>query len=362
MSSKYSSFPLLKNDRILRAAKGEKVERVPVWVMRQAGRYLPEFRAVREQHDFFTICRTPELACEITLQPIRRFELDAAIIFSDILVVPQAMGMQVEMLPGKGPHFPEPLCTPEDINKLRHAVDVKKELGYVFDALTLTREKLEGQCPLIGFTGAPWTLMSYMIEGGGSTTMSNAKRWLYQYPEESCKLLQLITNVNVDYLVGQVEAGAQLLQVFESHAGILDSKLFTTFSLPYLRQISNLVKKRLKDADLPDVPMIVFAKGAHYALEDLAQIGYDVVGLDWTMTPRNCRARTGGDVTLQGNLDPCALYAPKEKLEKTVREMLKQFGKQRYIANLGHGIYPDMDPENVKTFIDTVHHFSEGMD
>ncbi|XP_014681397.1 PREDICTED: uroporphyrinogen decarboxylase-like isoform X2 [Priapulus caudatus] len=351
----------MKNDLALRAARGEKTERVPVWVMRQAGRYLPEFRETRAEHDFFTICRTPVLACKVTLQPIERFDLDAAIIFSDILVVPQAMGMVVEMLPGKGPHFPEPLNTPDDIGRLNKPVNVSQELGYVFDAITLTRHRLEGRVPLIGFTGAPWTLMSYMIEGGGSTTMSKAKSWLYRYPAESHKLLQLITDVCIDYLVGQMQAGAQMLQVFESHAGILGPGLFAKFSLPYIRQISRGVKEKLSSRKLDTVPMIIFAKDAHFGLEDLSQSGYEVVGLDWTLRPQHARARTGANVTLQGNLDPCALYAPEVELVALVKAMLEKFGTQRYIANLGHGIYPDMDPERVKTLIDAIHSHSEYM-
>ena len=214
------NFPPLQNDRLLKAARGEPVDRVPVWIMRQAGRYLPEFREVRVENEFFKVCQTPELACEITLQPIRRFPLDAAIIFSDILVIPQALGMIVQMKPGVGPVFDKPLVNPEDIDTLVRP-DVKVALKYVYDAITLTRHKLEGKVPLIGFTGAPWTLMAYMIEGGGSKTQSKAKKWLYQFPEASRRLLSVLTEVCVDYLVEQVRAGAQMLQVFESNAEYL---------------------------------------------------------------------------------------------------------------------------------------------
>ncbi|KAF4528854.1 hypothetical protein B566_EDAN017200 [Ephemera danica] len=305
------SFPPLKNDRLLRAARGEQVDKIPVWVMRQAGRYLPEFRELRSKHDFFTICQTPTLAAEITLQPIDRFDLDAAIIFSDILVIPQALGMTVEMKAGIGPVLPEPLVGPDDLGKLTSPVDVQKQLGYVFEAITLTRHKLDGRVPLIGFAGAPWTLMGYMIEGGGSKTMSKAKSWLYRYPEASKQLLNLLTDVIVDYLVGQVAAGAQT----------------------------------------------IFAKGAHYALQDLACSGYDIVSLDWTIDPKLARETTGANVTLQGNLDPCVLYGSKETVQAAASEMVKKFGKNRYIANLGHGIYPDMNPESVEVFIQTVHSF-----
>ncbi|XP_030607911.1 uroporphyrinogen decarboxylase [Archocentrus centrarchus] len=351
-------FPQLKNDTFLRAARGEETEHVPVWCMRQAGRYLPEFRESRAGKDFFETCQSPEACCELTLQPLRRFSFDAAIIFSDILVVPQAMGMDVQMVAGKGPTFPEPLKEPEDLQRLRVKVDVGKELAYVFRAITLTRHKIEGKVPLIGFSGAPWTLMSYMIEGGGSNTHSKAKRWLYRHPEASHILLKMLTDVIVEYLLGQVSAGAQALQVFESHAGILGPAEFKEFSLPYLRDIARRVKDKLKEAG-QDVPMIVFAKDAHYALEDLSESNYEVVGLDWTIDPQSARERTGGKVSLQGNMDPCALYAPKERISDIVKKMLDGFGARGYIANLGHGVYPDMEPENIGAFVEAVHQHSK---
>ena len=234
------------------------MDKVPVWVMRQAGRYLPEFRKLREDHDFFTMCQTPSLACEVTLQPLQRYDLDAAIIFSDILVVPQALGMEVLMKPGVGPVFPNPLKSPEDIETLEHGDKTLPRLQYVFDAITLTRQKLEGKVPLLGFTGAPWTLMSYMIEGGGSKTQSKAKAWLYTYPSASHKVLQMLTDVNIEYLVQQVKAGAQMLQVFESHAEYLGKDLFDEFALPYLRQIAQKVKAKLAEQGLDVVPMVSF--------------------------------------------------------------------------------------------------------
>nr|BAN21087.1 uroporphyrinogen decarboxylase [Riptortus pedestris] len=346
-------FPELKNDRLLKAAKGEAVDKIPVWIMRQAGRYLPEFREFRSKHDFFKICQTPELACEITLQPIDRFpELDASIIFSDILVIPQALGMTVEMRPGVGPVLPEPLVSPEDLARLKFPVDVSKELSYVMEAITLTRHKLRGRVPLIGFSGAPWTLMGYMIEGGGSKTMSKSKKWLYEHPAESKKLLSILTSVVSDYLVGQAKAGAQLLQVFESNAEYLGPELFNEFALPCIRDISEKVKRELGD---DKVPMTIFAKGAHYSLEELAQSGYEVVGIDWTVDPSLARLKVGSNVTLQGNLDPCALYADNEQLAQRTHQMVDKFGKQRYIANLGHGIYPDMDPAKVEVFLKAIH-------
>ncbi|XP_023211644.1 uroporphyrinogen decarboxylase-like [Centruroides sculpturatus] len=354
-----SLFPALKNDVILRAARGEKTEYVPVWVMRQAGRYLPEFRELRNYFDFFHICRTPELASDVTLQPIERFDLDAAIIFSDILVVPQAMGMTVEMLPGVGPSFPKPLASPADLNALKKSVDVDKELGYVFDAVTLTRHKLGGRVPLIGFSGSPWTLMGYMIEGGGSKTMSKSKKWLYRWPEASHELLGILTDVIINYLVGQVKAGAQMLQLFESNGGYLGPEQFGIFALPYIKRIQSGVREKLRDEGHEQVPLIIYAKDCHYALKDLGMAGFDVVGLDWTISPKRGREEVGPNVSLQGNLDPCALYSSQEDIETFVKNMLDEFGTQQYIANLGHGIYPDVSVDSMKTFVDAVHNYSK---
>ncbi|KAF8979851.1 Uroporphyrinogen decarboxylase in heme biosynthesis [Entomortierella lignicola] len=349
-------FPPLKNDLILRAARGEKTERAPVWVMRQAGRYLPEFRAERVENDFFKICRTPELATKVTLQPIDRYDglLDASIIFSDILVIPQAMGMTVEMVPGKGPHFPDPLAHPSEMAaKLKDNVDVHKELHYVYDAITMTRHALDGRVPLIGFVGAPWTLMAYMIEGGGSKTLSKAKEWIFKHPQASHELLGRITDVAVDFLVGQVRAGAQMLQVFESWGGELSPHDFDLFSLPYLAQIAKRVKAELGSES---VPMTVFAKGSWYAIDKLSEIGYETVSLDWTHTPESAKAITKGRVTLQGNMDPNVLYGGDEAIVATVERMVRGFGStERYIANLGHGILPTVPVEAMELFLKTVH-------
>ncbi|CAG8667027.1 2852_t:CDS:2 [Cetraspora pellucida] len=354
-----TDFPLLKNDLILRAALGKKTERAPVWIMRQAGRYLPEFRAMREKYDFFTICRTPKLATLITLQPIERYDglLDAAIIFSDILVIPQALGLVVEMLPGQGPHFPDPLKVPQDVDtKLRKHVDVHEELGYVFEAITMTRKALNGRVPLIGFIGGPWTLMAYMIEGGGSSTLSKAKTWLFSYPKESKRLLQKITDICIDFLIGQIKAGAQMVQVFESWGGELSPYDFNIFSLPYITQIADKVKAQLKQEGMESVPMTIFCKGSWYALESLSNIGYDTISLDWTIDPAHAKAITKGRVTLQGNMDPNVLYGDHEEIRITVRRMLEAFGTgEKYIVNLGHGILPTVDPENAKVFLETVH-------
>ncbi|GAB5575005.1 uroporphyrinogen decarboxylase isoform X1 [Prionailurus iriomotensis] len=314
---------------------------------RQAATY--QFRETRAAQDFFSTCRSPEACCELTLQPLRRFPLDAAIIFSDILVVPQALGMEVTMVPGKGPSFPEPLREERDLERLRDPATVASELGYVFQAITLTRQQLAGRVPLIGFAGAPWTLMTYMIEGGSSSTMAQAKRWLYQRPQASHQLLRILTDALVPYLA---------LQLFESHAGHLGPQLFNKFALPYIRDVAKRVKARLQESGLAPVPMIIFAKDGHFALEELAQAGYEVVGLDWTVAPEKARERVGKTVTLQGNLDPCALYASEEEIGRLVQQMLNDFGPQRYIANLGHGLYPDMDPEHVGAFVDAVHRYS----
>lgn len=358
-----TEFPELKNDLLLRAARGEVTERAPVWVMRQAGRYLPEFRKVREDHEFFEICRTPELATEITLQPIRRYSglVDASIIFSDILVVPQAMGMEVLMNPG--PQFPDPLNTPADIEKLNKVVDVNKELGYVFEAITMTRKGLKGEVPLIGFCGAPWTLFMYMVEGGGSKTFTKSKSWLFKYPEESKTLLMRIADVCVDFLVGQVKAGAQLLQIFDSNAGELAPHHFAEFSYPSLRRISDGVRQRMESKEIPTVPMTLFAKGANTTLSVLAKnSGYDVLGLDWCIEPSIAREIVGDGVALQGNLDPNVLYGGRECIEKEVKRMCESFrvsGKTKaWIANLGHGITPGVDPEDLRFFFECMQRYS----
>ncbi|XP_066258979.1 uroporphyrinogen decarboxylase [Euwallacea similis] len=349
-------FPLLKNDRILKVARGEKPDKLPVWVMRQAGRYLPEFQEYRKQHNFFEICQNPEYACEVTLMPLRRFELDAAIIFSDILVIPQALGMKVEMCAGVGPVLPKPL-TVENVEALTINGAVKS-LEYVGKAINLTRHKLEGKVPLFGFSGAPWTLMGYMIEGGGSKTYSQAKKWLYAFPSQSHTLLKILTEVIIDYLVMQIEYGAQIVQVFDSNAEYLNKDLYTKFCLPYLKKISEDVRSKLKEKNIEPVPMVLFAKGGWYCLEEQADLGYEVLGIDWTVEPKFARnLLKNKKVILQGNLDPTALYSPGTELKNYVEKMLEEFGSERYIVNLGHGIYPDGPIESVKILVDTVHNF-----
>ncbi|EPT03177.1 hypothetical protein FOMPIDRAFT_1028863 [Fomitopsis schrenkii] len=359
-----TDFPPLKNDLLLRAARGEQTERAPVWVMRQAGRYLPEFREVRAKHGFFEVCRTPELATEVTLQPIRRYAglLDAAIIFSDILVVPQAMGMTVEMNPG--PFFPEPLNTPADVARLRTHVDVDAELGYVFAAITRTRHELAGAVPLIGFCGAPWTLFSYMVEGETSRTYTKAKTWLFKHPEESKALLMRIADVCIDFLVGQIKAGAQLVQVFDSWAGELAPHHFREFALPALKHIASSVRAKLEAQNIAPVPMTLFPKGTNSLLAELAEhSGYDVIGVDWCVDAIDARRTVGALVALQGNLDPNVLYGGREAIEREVKRMCGQFrdGKapKGWIANLGHGITPGVDPEDMRFFLECVHKYSK---
>jgi len=349
------AFPSLKNDLILRAARGETTDRTPVWMMRQAGRYLPEYRAVREEHSFFEVVETPELAAKVTIQPVERFPVDAAILFCDIMVVPEALGLEVKMVSGQGPTFPRPLSTPDEMERLVDP-DIDAALGHVFEALRVTRQELNGRVPLIGFAGAPWTLMAYMVEGGGSKSYRAARRWLYHNPEASKALLQRTTDVIVDYLIGQVEAGAQMLQVFDSWAGLHSPETFRTFALPYL----NAIATRLKDAH-PDVPLVLFAKGAHYALDTLADTAYDVLSIDWTMDPASARDTVGDRAVLQGNLDPCALYAAPDALRREVQHMLAGFGSHNHIANLGHGMLPDHDPEHARVFVEAVHEHSRQM-
>ncbi|KAL4236371.1 hypothetical protein ACF0H5_004756 [Mactra antiquata] len=329
--------------------------------MRQAGRYLPEYGEFKAKHNvgFFEMVKTPSMACEITLQPLRRFNLDAAIIFSDILVIPQVLGMGIDIVEGKGIIFDFLLEKPEDLDKLYKDANVCMDLKYVMDAITLTRHTLNGQCPLFGFAGAPWTLMKFMIDGGSHSPLPKARKWLKVYPEASKTLLNLLCEKTVDYLVGQVKAGAQILQVFDSCAGELGPDAFQEYSLPYLKDIAYRTKEKLMECQVEPVPMVVFAKDAHFALDDLANSGYDVVSLDWTIKPTHARRVVGKHVSLQGNLDPCLLYAPENELKTEVKSMLKKFGTQRYIANLGHGVHKDVNPDNVRMFVDAVHMYSE---
>lgn len=335
----------LKNDLLLKALKGETVSRTPVWMMRQAGRYLPDYIKLRDKYTFFERCENPELATEITVMPVDQVGVDAAIIFSDILVVPQAMGMEVQLVEKVGPLLPAPIKTAQDLQRLC-VPDVQERLHYVFEALTLTRKTLDGRVPLIGFGGAPWTLLCYMVQGKGSKTFDEAKAFCYQQPAIAHQLLQMITDTTIAYLKAQVAAGADTVQVFDSWGGLLSPTDFEIFSLQYIRQIVTAMK---------DVcPTIVFAKGAWFALEDMAATGAHGLGIDWCIKPELARQFAGSNITLQGNFDPAKLLAPIPEIEKSVKEMLKGFGRQRYIANLGHGILPNVPVDHARAFVETV--------
>jgi uroporphyrinogen decarboxylase len=330
----------------LRALKGETVERPPVWMMRQAGRYLPDYIKLRQKYDFFTRVQTPELACEITLQPIDQVGTDAAIIFSDILVIPQALGLEVLLEEGKGPLLPKTIKTKSDIDALI-TTDTENRLSYVLEALKLTKKELNNRVPLIGFAGAPWTILCYMVEGKGSKSFDKAKQFCFTEPELAHSLLQKITDVTITYLKAQVNiGGADVLQVFDSWSGMLSPDDFKTFAQPYLEQIV----KALKDT----APVILFPKGSWYALSDLTHSGAAALGLDWTVTPSLARELTNNSITLQGNFDPSKLLAPIPEIQKEVKKMIDAFGVQRYIANLGHGILPNVPVDHAKAFVNAV--------
>jgi len=336
---------MIQNDLILRTLRGEQTERTPVWMMRQAGRYLPEYIALRNKYGFFERCQTPELACEITLQPVDIIGVDAAILFSDILVVPQAMGQEVQLIEKLGPILPDPIKTQADLGRLR-VPDVNETLGYVFDAIKLIKQELNGRVPLIGFAGAPWTLLCYMVQGKGSKTFDEAKAFCYTQPELAHSLLQMITDTTIAYLKGQIKAGADMLQVFDSWGGLLSPADFETWSLQYIRQIVAAVKD--------EVPTIIFAKGAWQSLDAMAATGAAGLGIDWCIKPEMARQLAGDNVTLQGNYDPAHLLAPIPVIRKEVKEMLRAFGPARHIANLGHGILPNVPVDHAKAFVEAV--------
>jgi uroporphyrinogen decarboxylase len=335
------------NNLLLRVCRGEKTDRTPVWLMRQAGRVLPEYRKVREQaKDFKVMVKTPELAAEVTIQPVDILEVDAAIIFSDILVVPEAMGLNYLMEEARGPVFPKRIESVADLNTLH--VAAAEELDYVYQAIQLTKRGLNGRVPLIGFAGAPWTIFSYMTEGKGSKTFSAAKKMLYLQPELSHRLLEMITDSTINYLRGQISAGADVIQIFDSWAGVLSPEQYNEFSLKYIRKICDAVQ---------GVPKIVFPKGAFFARTELEKLDCQVVGLDWNMGIAESRALMPSKV-LQGNLDPCALYGSIADVKREARKLVDAFGPTKHIANLGHGLYPDIEVDKVKCFIDTIKEYS----
>ena len=338
----------LENDLLLRTANKEKVERPPVWLMRQAGRILPEYRALREKvKGFKNLVENPELVCEVTIQPVKALGVDAAILFSDILVIPEAMGLPYQMVESKGPWFENTIDTPDDILKLRIA-SPEEDLKFVTDGILLIKSELNNKIPLIGFAGAPWTIFSYMIEGKGSKTFSKARTFLYQHPEAAHQLLEMITQSTIKYLQAQVNAGVNIIQLFDSWGGILSPQQYNTFSLPYIEKICNAIN---------GLPKIVFAKGAFFARKALSEINCDVIGLDWNMDIAESKNIIGNKKVLQGNLDPCVLFADIKEVKRTTSYMLQQFGSQ-HIANLGHGVYPDTPLDNVKCFVDTVKAYS----
>jgi uroporphyrinogen decarboxylase len=339
----------LKNDLILRAARGEEIERYPVWLMRQAGRILPEYRAVRSRlSGFKELVETPALAAEVTIQPVDILDVDAAIIFSDILVVPEAMGLEYQMLEQKGPWFERTIRSREQLSFIDDVIDVEDRLGYVLEAIKATNKELNGRVPLIGFAGAPWTIFCYMVEGKGSKTFSESRKILYTDPVLAHDLLNRITEVTITYLKAQVKAGAHMLQLFDSWAGILGTEQYAEFGMKYIEKIAN---------ELNEVPLTIFSKGAITSIPAIGKLNCNTVGLDWNMDITEARKSVGESRTLQGNLDPCALYASHNEVEKMTKKMMDSFASQRHIVNLGHGVYPDIDPEKVKTFIKTVKNY-----
>jgi uroporphyrinogen decarboxylase len=314
-------------------------------MMRQAGRYLPDYIKLRDKYDFFTRVQTPELAAEITLQPVDQIGVDAAIIFSDILVIPQAMGLEVLMEEGKGPSLPKTIATQKDIDALI-TTGTEESLSYVMKALSLTKKELNGRVPLIGFAGAPWTILCYMVEGKGSKAWEKAKQFAYTEPQLAYQLLQKITDITIHYLKAQAKAGADTVQVFDSWAGSLSPADFKIFAQPYLLQIAGALKE--------DAPVILFPKGSWYALKELSESSAAGIGIDWCIKPQFARELTGNRITLQGNFDPAKLLAPIPQIKKWVKEMIDGFGVQNYIANLGHGITPNVPVDHARAFVDAV--------
>jgi uroporphyrinogen decarboxylase len=346
----------LKNDRFLKALARQPVDRTPIWMMRQAGRYLPEYRATRAKAgDFMSLCKNTELACEVTLQPLARYELDAAILFSDILTIPDAMGLGLYFEEGEGPKFRKPVRTEADIEQL-NVVNTASDLAYVTDAVAMIRRELHGRVPLIGFSGSPWTLATYMIEGQSSRDFARTKTMLYTQPELMHQLLDKLALSVIDYLNAQISAGAQVVQIFDTWGGALSQAAYLEFSLAYMQKI---VSGLTKQAEGRDVPVILFTKGGGHWLEAMAETGCDALGLDWTVDIGAARARVGNKVALQGNMDPAVLRADPARIESEVATILQSFGQgSGHIFNLGHGITPDIDPAHAKVFIEAVQNLS----
>lgn len=346
----------LKNDRYLRALLRQPVDVTPVWMMRQAGRYLPEYKATRaEAGDFIALCKNTELACEVTLQPLRRFPLDAAILFSDILTIPDAMGLGLYFEAGEGPRFERPVASAADVNNIP-IPDPEQELGYVMDAVRAIRKALNGDVPLIGFSGSPWTLATYMVEGGSSKAFTKIKKMMYEDPKTLHLLLDKLADSVILYLNAQVRAGAQSLMIFDTWGGVLTKRDYLEFSLRYMHKI---VDGLIRENDGRRVPVTLFTKGGGQWLEEMAATGCDALGLDWTTEIADARRRVGDKVALQGNMDPSMLYASPARIEEEVQHILAGFGKgEGHVFNLGHGIHQDVAPEHAGTFVDAVHRFS----
>ncbi len=346
------NFPELKNDRFLRALLRKPVDRTPVWMMRQAGRYLPEYRATRAQAgDFMSLCKNTDLATEVTLQPLRRYPLDAAILFSDILTIPDAMGLGLYFETGEGPKFKKTIRTESDIASLS-VTNTPSDLSYVTDAVTSIRNALGGSVPLIGFSGSPWTLATYMIEGGSSKDYRHAKAMMYNTPELMHALLNVLADSVTEYLNAQIIAGAQAIQIFDSWGGALSDQAYLDFSLAYMQKIVNGV---IKERDGQKVPVILFTKGGGQWLEAMANTGCDALGLDWTTDIATARSRVGHKVALQGNMDPAVLYATPQRIRNEVNRILSQFGSHEgHVFNLGHGVTPHVNPDHAKAFFDAV--------
>ncbi len=346
----------LQNDRFLRALMREPVDKTPIWIMRQAGRYLPEYRATRKKAgSFLDLCKNPELACEVTLQPLERFELDAAILFSDILTIPDAMGLGLYFTEGEGPAFERPVRSQADVDKIG-IPDPEQDLAYVPDAVRTIRQALDGRVPLIGFSGSPWTLATYMIEGRGSKNFSKAKGMLYENPAQLHQLLDKLAQSVTVYLNAQIAAGAQAAMVFDTWGGMLSEPHYKEFSLRYMQQI---VDGLTRESEGRKVPVILFTKGGGLWLDAMADTGCDALGLDWTQPISKARAMVGDRVALQGNLDPCALYASPEHVRQEAKRIIEDYGHGNgHVFNLGHGVTPDIDPENVRALVDAVHEYS----
>ncbi|HEY8157287.1 MAG TPA: uroporphyrinogen decarboxylase [Methylobacter sp.] len=346
----------LKNDTFIKALLKQPVEYTPIWMMRQAGRYLPEYRKVREQAgSFMDLCTNPELACEVTLQPLRRFGFDAAILFSDILTVPDAMGLGLHFTEGEGPKFAHPVRTAADVNKLP-IPDPETDLRYVVDAVRLIRKNLQGSVPLIGFSGSPWTLATYMVEGGSSKSFQKVKSMMYEQPKLMHIMLDKLAQSVAVYLNAQIEAGAQAVMLFDTWGGMLATEDYIEFSLYYAKQVRSLLKTNV---DGQQIPTILFTKGGGLWLEAMADSGYDALGLDWQTDIQQARVRVGHQVALQGNMDPVALYANSSVITEKVKTILHKYGSgSGHVFNLGHGILPDMNPDHVKAMVDAVHEYS----